>query len=109
MYFRRHIPCASRYLLKPHLSATCMTKLLRFGFEIGIPSAPITQKLKATTKTDENKLVISWTHRLRGARAGSTLREMLTQLPQPATVNISKWLPMFHLERCDSVARYLRN
>jgi len=77
-----------------------MTKLLRFGFEIGIPSAPITQKLKATTKTDENKLVISWAHRLRGARAGSTLREMLTQLPQPATVNISRWLPIFHLRRC---------
>ena len=83
MYFRRHIPCASRYLLKPHLSATCMTKLLRFGFEIGIPSAPITQKLKATTKTDENKLVISWAHRLRGARQTTCAvhRKLVESLP----------------------------
>jgi len=83
MYFRRHIPCGSRYLLKPHLSATCMTKLLRFGFEIGIPSAPITQKLKATTGTDENKLVISLAHRLRGARQTTCAvhRKLVESLP----------------------------
>ena len=83
MYFRRHIPRASRYLLKPHPSATCMTKLLRFGFEIGISSAPITQKLKATTRTDENKLVISLAHRLRGARQTTCAvhRKLVESLP----------------------------
>src|SRR6516164_871382 len=64
MYFRRHIPRASRYLLKPHPSATCMIKLLRFGFETGIPWATIMGKLKVRTKTDEKKLVILLPHPL---------------------------------------------
>ena len=60
-----------------------MTKLLRFGFEIGISSAPITQKLKATTRTDENKLVISLAHRLRGARQTTCAvhRKLVESLP----------------------------
>lgn len=59
MYLRRHIPCASRYLLKPHPSATCTTRLLGFELrEIGMPWAVMTVKLIATIKTDEENLVI---------------------------------------------------
>jgi len=59
-----------------------MTKLLRFGFEIGISSAPITQELKATTRTDENKLVISLAHRLSASQTTCALhRKLVESLP----------------------------